>query len=106
MKKTALLLALSSTLILSGPASFALDRGGKVEIKGKVSQTVKADNVFNIGIGENVRAIQRIATIGGGDVKIGGDVMQDVKVENAFNIGIGSKVTACQQIASIGDSGC
>ena len=105
MKKIALLLAFSSTLFIGAQTSFALDRGG-VDIKGKVSQTAKVENAFNIGIGENVRAVQRMATIGGGNVTIGNEVKQELKVDNAFNIGIGSKVTSCQEVAAVGDSGC
>lgn len=89
------------TASLTVPA-FAADKGG-VEIKGNLTQEVKANSIINMGLGNGAKAGLSAASVHGGST-LGGNVKQKVKSNSIINMALGNFAKACTSLASVGDN--
>lgn len=97
------MIALTKTLTMASILSISTGvfaEPGKIVIGGKVTQSVSADNITNVGIGSTIVADQTLASVRG-KIRIDGDVHQSISAKNITNVAIGSKVKARQTIASV-----
>ncbi|MEI9992960.1 MAG: hypothetical protein WDM91_00085 [Rhizomicrobium sp.] len=102
MRNTLILAAITGLLMTSAAnAQFFNSSATGTNIEGNVNITTNAQQVTQVGIGDNIHQNQLISSIAEG-TSIKGDVTINTQLQQVTQVGIGDDIHQNQQIGSIG----